>query len=130
MKLTRIETDSMGSIEVPADHYWGAQTERSLLHFKIGGDIMPPEIIWALGILKKAAAIANNKCKKLSKEKMDLIVQASQEVIDGKLNENFPLHIWQTGSGTQTNMNANEVIANRAIEIAMKEATPERPLEF
>ena len=108
----------MGSIEVPADHYWGAQTERSLLHFKIGGDIMPPEIIWALGILKKAAAIANNKCKKLSKEKMDLIVQASQEVIDGKLNENFPLHIWQTGSGTQTNMNANEVIANRAIEIA------------
>ncbi|HEX8922284.1 MAG TPA: class II fumarate hydratase, partial [Pyrinomonadaceae bacterium] len=114
----RIETDSMGQIEVPADKYWGAQTERSLLHFNIGDDRMPREMIRALGILKKAAALVNQDLGKLPPEKAQLIVQACDEVIEGKLDEHFPLRVWQTGSGTQTNMNANEVIANRAIEIA------------
>ena len=108
----------MGEIEVPADKYWGAQTERSLLHFNIGGDKMPREMIRALGILKKAAALVNQKLGKLPAEKAKLIVQACDEVIAGKLDEHFPLRIWQTGSGTQTNMNANEVISNRAIELA------------
>jgi fumarate hydratase class II len=115
---TRTETDSMGSIEVPADHYWGAQTQRSLLHFNIGHDTMPPELIRALGILKKAAALTNQELSKLPAAKAQLIADAATEVINGKLNEQFPLRIWQTGSGTQTNMNANEVIANRAIEMA------------
>lgn len=115
---TRIESDSMGQIEVPANQYWGAQTQRSLLHFNIGYDVMPPEIIRALGILKKATAQSNFQLGKLSEKHAKLIIQAADEVIDGKLNDQFPLHIWQTGSGTQTNMNANEVIANRAIEIA------------
>jgi fumarate hydratase, class II len=115
---TRIETDSMGEIEVPADKYWGAQTERSLLHFNIGNDVMPREMIRALGILKKAAALVNQDLGKLPPEKAKLIVQACNEVIAGKLDEHFPLRVWQTGSGTQTNMNANEVISNRAIEIA------------
>jgi fumarate hydratase, class II len=115
---TRIETDSMGEIEVPADRYWGAQTERSLLHFNIGYDVMPREMIRALGILKKACAIVNNDLEKLPDDKLKLIVQACDEVIEGKLDEHFPLRVWQTGSGTQTNMNANEVISNRAIEIA------------
>src|ERR1051325_4652441 len=115
---TRIETDSMGEVEVPADKYWGAQTERSLLHFNIGFDVMPREMIRALGILKKACAIVNNDLGKLPDDKLMLIVQACDEVIDGKLDAHFPLRIWQTGSGTQTNMNANEVISNRAIEIA------------
>src|SRR5437588_5235778 len=115
---TRIESDSMGEIEVPADKYWGAQTERSLLHFNIGNDVMPREMIRALGILKKAAALVNNELGKLSYDKLKLIVQACDEVIGGKLDEHFPLRVWQTGSGTQTNMNANEVISNRAIEIA------------
>ena len=115
---TRIESDSMGTIEVPADRYWGAQTARSLIHFDIGTDTMPPELIRAFGILKKAAALVNLDLGKLSPEKAKLIVQAADEVIAGKLNDHFPLHIWQTGSGTQTNMNANEVISNRAIEIA------------
>jgi fumarate hydratase, class II len=114
----RIESDSMGTIEVPADRYWGAQTARSLIHFDIGTDTMPPELIRAFGILKKAAALVNLDLGKLSPEKAKLIVQASDEVIAGKLNDHFPLRIWQTGSGTQTNMNANEVISNRAIEIA------------
>jgi fumarate hydratase, class II len=114
----RIEADSMGTIEVPADRYWGAQTARSLIHFDIGTDTMPPELIRAFGILKKAAALVNLDLGKLSPEKAKLIVQAADEVIAGKLNDHFPLHIWQTGSGTQTNMNANEVISNRAIEIA------------
>src|SRR5882724_12277757 len=117
-KNTRIETDSMGQIEVPADKYWGAQTERSLLHFDIGFDVMPPEMIRALGILKKACALVNQDLGKLSPEKAKLIVQACDEVIEGKLDEHFPLRVWQTGSGTQTNMNANEVISNRAIELA------------
>src|SRR5438874_1626553 len=115
---TRVETDSMGEIEVPADKYWGAQTERSLLHFNIGFDVMPREMIRALGILKKACALVNQDLGKLSTEKAELIVQACDEVIEGKLDEHFPLRVWQTGSGTQTNMNANEVISNRAIELA------------
>jgi len=114
----RIESDSMGTIEVPADRYWGAQTARSLIHFDIGMDTMPPELIRAFGILKKAAALVNFDLGKLSPEKAKLIVAAADEVIAGKLNDHFPLHIWQTGSGTQTNMNANEVISNRAIEMA------------
>ncbi|HEY0349281.1 MAG TPA: class II fumarate hydratase, partial [Pyrinomonadaceae bacterium] len=105
-------------IEVPADKYWGAQTERSLLHFNIGFDVMPREMIRALGILKKACALVNQDLGKLSPDKAKLIVQACDEVIEGKLDEHFPLRVWQTGSGTQTNMNANEVISNRAIEIA------------
>jgi fumarate hydratase, class II len=114
----RIESDSMGKIEVPNDRYYGAQTVRSLIHFDIGLDKMPPSLIRAFGILKKAAALVNQDLKKLSPEKTRLIVQAADEVIAGKLDEHFPLRIWQTGSGTQTNMNANEVISNRAIEIA------------
>ncbi|HAT1596693.1 TPA: class II fumarate hydratase [Legionella pneumophila] len=118
MAKTRIETDSMGEIEVPSDKYWGAQTERSLHHFNIGKDIMPREVTHAFGILKKAAALTNLELGKLSKDKADLIVQAAEEVSKGLLDEHFPLHVWQTGSGTQSNMNANEVISNRAIELA------------
>src|SRR5262252_6999085 len=114
---TRTESDSMGPIEVPANVYWGAQTQRSLQHFNIGSDTMPPELIRAFGILKKAAALVNKELGKLPPEKALAIVQAADEVIAGKLNDHFPLRIWQTGSGTQTNMNANEVISNRAIEI-------------
>jgi fumarate hydratase class II len=114
----RIESDSMGEIEVPADKYWGAQTQRSLLHFNIGDDKMPRAMIRALGILKKAAALVNAELGKLSVDKLKLIEQACDEVIEGKLDEHFPLRVWQTGSGTQTNMNANEVISNRAIELA------------
>jgi fumarate hydratase class II len=113
----RIETDSMGQIKVPKDKYYGAQTARSLMNFKIGGNKFPREIIRALGILKKAAALTNNDLGILPKEKADLIVQAADEVIEGKLDEHFPLVVWQTGSGTQTNMNTNEVISNRAIEM-------------
>ncbi|WP_448561069.1 class II fumarate hydratase [Trichothermofontia sp.] len=115
---TRIETDSMGEIAVPNDRYWGAQTQRSLIHFAIGQDIMPPAMIRALGILKKAAAIVNRDLGKLSADKADLIIRAADEVIEGQLDDHFPLRIWQTGSGTQTNMNVNEVIANRAIALA------------
>jgi fumarate hydratase, class II len=117
-KTVRIETDSMGEIEVAADKYWGAQTQRSLIHFNIGDDKMPREMIRALGILKKAAALVNQELGKLPADKAKLIVAACDEVISGKLDEHFPLRVWQTGSGTQTNMNANEVISNRAIEIA------------
>ena len=125
---TRIETDSMGGIEVPTTAYWGAQTQRSLHHFNIGFDIMPREVIRALGILKKAAAIVNYDLGKLSEDKMKLIVQAADEVIEGKLDAHFPLRVWQTGSGTQTNMNANEVISNRAIEIAGGEMGSKSPV--
>jgi fumarate hydratase, class II len=114
----RTESDSMGSIDVPSDKYWGAQTQRSLHHFDIGEDRMPPELIRAFGILKKAAALVNQDLGKLPEDKARLIVQAADEVISGKLNDHFPLRIWQTGSGTQTNMNANEVISNRAIELS------------
>ena len=125
---TRSEKDSMGAIDVPSDAYWGAQTQRSLKHFNIGYDVMPREMIRALGVLKKAAAIVNFDLGKLPKEKMDLIVRAADEVIDGKLDAHFPLRVWQTGSGTQTNMNANEVISNRAIEIAGAEMGSKKPI--
>ncbi len=115
---TRIETDSMGAIEVSADRYWGAQTQRSLYYFSIGHDTMPKELIRAFGTLKKAAAVVNQELGLLPGEKAKLIMQAALEVIEGKLDDHFPLSIWQTGSGTQTNMNVNEVISNRAIEIA------------
>src|SRR6201998_2007043 len=125
---TRIESDSMGKIEVPANVYWGAQTQRSLLHFNIGRDTMPPEIIRAFGILKKACALVNQDLGKISAEKAKLIVAAADEVIAGKLNDQFPLRIWQTGSGTQTNMNVNEVISNRAIELAGGEMGSKKPI--
>ena len=115
---TRTESDSMGPIEVPIDAYWGAQTQRSLIYFDIGRDTMPPELIYAFGILKKAAAHVNMELGKLSAEKAQLIAKAADEVIAGKLDDQFPLRVWQTGSGTQTNMNVNEVIANRGIEMA------------
>jgi len=114
----RIERDSLGMLEVPADRYWGAQTARSLIHFSIGRDRMPVEVIRAFGILKKSAALANRGLGTLDARRADLIIQAADEVIEGKLDDHFPLYVWQTGSGTQTNMNANEVIANRAIEIS------------
>jgi fumarate hydratase class II len=117
-KNTRTESDSMGKMEVPADRYYGAQTARSLIHFAIGKDTMPPELISAFGVLKKAAALVNQDLGKLPPEKSKLIVQAANEVIAGKLHDHFPLRIWQTGSGTQTNMNVNEVISNRAIELS------------
>ncbi len=116
--LTRTESDSMGTIEVPHVHYYGAQTARSLIHFNIGNDVKPPELIKALGLLKKACAQVNCDLGKLSPEKNAFIARAADEVISGTLNHHFPLRIWQTGSGTQSNMNANEVIANRAIELA------------
>ncbi len=114
----RAETDSMGEIQVPSDVYYGAQTARSLIHFNIGDDTMPREMIRALGILKKAAALVNEDLGKLPPDKARLIERAADEVIAGRLDEHFPLRVWQTGSGTQTNMNANEVISNRAIQIA------------
>jgi len=116
----RIEHDSMGEVSVPADKYWGAQTQRSLENFKIGTEKMPPEIIYAFGILKLACALANRDLKpeKMSEQKLTYIKEACQELIDGKLNGHFPLSVWQTGSGTQTNMNVNEVISNRANEAA------------
>ncbi|OGX42737.1 MAG: fumarate hydratase, class II [Omnitrophica WOR_2 bacterium RIFCSPLOWO2_12_FULL_50_9] len=114
----RVETDSFGDIEVPADKYYGAQTERSRLNFKIGGERFQPELIRALGVIKKAAALVNMDLGLLPEEKGALIVNAADEVIGGKLDDHFPLVVWQTGSGTQTNMNVNEVISNRAIEIS------------
>ncbi len=114
----RIEKDSLGTVEVPADRYWGAQTQRSCLNFRIGREKMPVEITHAFGILKKAAALANCSLGLLSRERMEYIVKASDEVIGGKLDDHFPLVVWQTGSGTQSNMNANEVIANRGNELA------------
>ncbi|HEX9728894.1 MAG TPA: class II fumarate hydratase [Gemmatimonadales bacterium] len=115
---TRTERDSMGPIEVPNDRYWGAQTARSLIHFSIGRDRMPREVIHGFGILKKAAALVNRDLGKLDAGLADLIARAADEVIAGDLDDHFPLYVWQTGSGTQSNMNANEVIANRAIELA------------
>ena len=115
---TRTETDSMGEIDVPANRYYGAQTARSLIYFDIGTETMPREIIRGMGILKKASAMVNAELGLLPENIKDLICQAADEVIEGKLDEHFPLRVWQTGSGTQSNMNSNEVIANRAIEIA------------
>jgi len=125
---TRTESDSMGKIEVPADRYYGAQTARSLIHFAIGKDTMPAELIRAFGVLKKAAALVNQDLGKLPAEKAKLITQAADEVIAGKLNEHFPLRVWQTGSGTQTNMNVNEVISNCAIEIAGGQMGSKKPI--
>jgi fumarate hydratase class II len=125
---TRTESDSMGKIAVPADRYYGAQTARSLIHFAIGKDTMPRELIRAFGILKKAAALVNKDLGKLPADKTALITQAADEVIAGKLNDHFPLRIWQTGSGTQTNMNVNEVISNRAIELAGGEMGSKKPI--
>ena len=127
---TRVETDSMGSIEVPADKYYGAQTMRSRMNFRIGKEKMPIEIVHAFGILKKAAALTNHELDNLDKDVCDLIVRAADEVIEGKLDDHFPLVVWQTGSGTQSNMNVNEVISNRAIELAggeMGSKTPVHP---
>ena len=127
---TRQETDSMGAIEVPSDRYYGAQTARSLIHFDIGDDTKPRELVRALGVLKKACALVNQDLGKLPADKSTLIAQAADEVIAGHLDDHFPLRIWQTGSGTQSNMNANEVISNRAIEIAggeMGSKTPVHP---
>lgn len=118
MTQVRIESDTMGEIEVPADKYWGAQTERSLHHFAIGHETMPPALIRAFGVLKLASAQVNEALGKLDHERAELIELASREVIEGTLSDQFPLRIWQTGSGTQTNMNVNEVISNRAIEMA------------
>ncbi len=118
----------MGTIEVPSDRYWGAQTQRSLRYFDIGDDRMPPELVRAFGILKKAAAEVNRDLGKLDEQRAQLITRAADEVIAGKLNDHFPLHIWQTGSGTQTNMNANEVISNRAIELAGGEKGSKKPV--
>lgn len=125
---TRTETDSMGAIDVPVEHYWGAQTQRSLEHFAIGCDKMPVEVIHAMALLKKAAAITNRELSVLSAEKADLIVRAADEVIEGQHDAEFPLRVWQTGSGTQTNMNVNEVIANRAIELAGGERGSKKPV--
>ncbi|MBN9693013.1 MAG: class II fumarate hydratase [Verrucomicrobia bacterium] len=118
MSQTRLESDTMGQIEVPSDRYWGAQTARSVHFFNIGHDTMPRAVIRGMGVLKKAAALVNNELGKLPADKMKLIISAADEVIDGKLDSHFPVHIWQTGSGTQSNMNCNEVIANRAIDLA------------
>ena len=114
----KMEIDSMGSIEVPADRYWGAQTQRSLVHFSIGGDLILIEMIHSLALIKKAAALANLELGTLEREKADLIVRVADEVISGKLDNHFPLHVWMTGSGTQSNMNVNEVISNRANELS------------
>jgi fumarate hydratase class II len=125
---TRQETDSMGAIEVPADRYYGAQTARSLIHFDIGDDTKPRELIRALGVLKKACALVNQDLGKLPADKAALITEAADEVIEGRLDDHFPLRIWQTGSGTQSNMNANEVISNRAIEMAGGELGSKSPI--
>ncbi|HIA65459.1 TPA: class II fumarate hydratase [Candidatus Poribacteria bacterium] len=125
---TRIEKDSMGEIEVPADRYWGAQTQRSLENFKIGSERFPREMIWALGIVKQSVAEVNMELGSLDKKKAKTILEATQEVINGDLDDHFPLVVWQTGSGTQTNMNTNEVIANRAIEMHQGELGSKTPI--
>lgn len=125
---TRIETDTMGKVEVRADRYWGAQTQRSLQHFRIGADRFPREMIRAFGILKKACAEVNRDLGLLPEDKTRAIVRAADEVVEGRLDDHFPLVIWQTGSGTQSNMNANEVIANRAIELLGGEMGTKKPV--
>jgi fumarate hydratase, class II len=124
----RPETDTMGPIDVPSDRYWGAQTQRSLHHFSIGDDRMPIEIVRAFGVLKMAAALVNAEDGNLDRDKAELISKAADEVITGKLDDHFPLFVWQTGSGTQSNMNANEVISNRAIELAGGELGSKDPV--
>jgi fumarate hydratase class II len=129
----RIESDSMGKIEVPADKYYGAQAARSLVHFDIGDgawprDVMPRQVIYAMATLKKSAAMVNRDLGKLDEEPAGLIVRAADEIAQGKLDEHFPLRVWQTGSGTQTNMNVNEVISNRAIELAGGQMGSKKPV--
>jgi fumarate hydratase class II len=128
IRATRVETDSMGEIEVPADRYWGAQTQRSLENFRIGSERMPEPLIRALGIQKKAAALANIALGEIDPKLGEAIVKAADEVASGELYDHFPLVVWQTGSGTQTNMNANEVIANRAIELLGGELGSKKPV--
>ncbi|TVQ05637.1 MAG: class II fumarate hydratase [Leptolyngbya sp. DLM2.Bin27] len=125
---TRQETDSMGAIAVPCDRYWGAQTQRSIRYFSIGQDKMPLEVVRAIAVAKKASALANAALGKLPQAKADLIVRAADEIIAGHLDDHFPLHVWMTGSGTQCNMNVNEVIANRAIEMAGGEIGSKTPI--
>jgi fumarate hydratase class II len=125
---SRIETDTMGEVTVAADRYWGAQTQRSLENFKIGTEKMPLPLVRALGVQKKAAALANMELGALDKKIADAIVKAAEEVMEGKLNDHFPLVVWQTGSGTQTNMNINEVVSNRAIEILGGEIGSKKPV--
>jgi len=124
----RTESDSMGEIEVPADHYWGAQTQRSLIHFSIGNDRMPKEVYHAYGYVKKAAARVNAAEGLLPQWKARLISQVADEVISGKLDSEFPLYVWQTGSGTQSNMNVNEVISNRAIQLVGGKLGSKQPI--
>lgn len=126
--MKRIESDSMGKIEVEATRYWGAQTERSLDHFAIGSELIPLPVIHSLAILKKAAAISNKELGEIDSKLADLIIEAADEVISGKLDSEFPLHVWMTGSGTQSNMNVNEVISNRAIEIAGGQMGSKKPI--
>jgi fumarate hydratase, class II len=126
-EATRQEIDSLGAVEVPAHRYWGAQTQRSLHHFSIGDDRMPKAVIRGMAILKKAAALTNQDLGRIAAEEAKLLVQAADEIIDGNLDDEFPLYVWQTGSGTQTNMNVNEVIANRAIELAGGERGSKEP---
>ena len=128
MSGTRTESDTFGPIEVPADHLWGAQTQRSLQNFRIGGETMPVSLIRALGTIKRAAAEANRELGVLDGKLADVIATAAQEVIDGKLDAESPLVVWQTGSGTQSNMNANEVIANRAIQLLGGEVGSKKPV--
>jgi fumarate hydratase class II len=128
MAKTRAESDTLGVVQVPADRYWGAQTQRSLENFKIGGERMPIEVIRAMAVLKKAAALVNAELAGLDRKLADAVAAAATEVIDGKLDDHFPLVVWQTGSGTQTNMNTNEVIANRAIEILGGEIGSKKPV--
>src|ERR1700685_3747222 len=125
---TRVESDSMGEIEVPAEHYWGAQTQRSLIHFSIGDDHMPKAVYHAYGYVKKAAALINADAGRLDRDLADAIVIAADEVIAGKLDPEFPLYVWQTGSGTQSNMNVNEVIANRASQLLGGELGTKHPV--
>src|SRR6478672_10741821 len=127
-KSTRSETDSFGPIDVPADRYWGAQTERSRQNFRIGHDRMPIEIVHALGIVKLASAETNRELGLLDSRRAGAIIRAAREVIDGKLDDNFPLVVWQTGSGTQSNMNLNEVIANRSSELLGGEPGTKKPV--
>src|SRR5215475_15030632 len=124
----RIEFDSMGQVKVPAEHLWGAQTQRSLIHFSIGNDRMPIEVYHAYGYVKKAAALVNEQLGRLPKDKAKLIVKSADEVIAGKLDDNFPLYVWQTGSGTQSNMNINEVISNRAIQLLGGRLGTQKPI--
>src|SRR5246500_2451249 len=125
---TRRETGSMGEIEVPADRYWGAQTQRSLVHFSIGDDRMPKRVYHAYGFVKKAAALVNASAGRLPQWKADAIVRAADEAIAGKLDEHFPLYVWQTGSGTQSNMNVNEVLSNRAIQLLGGKLGSQKPV--